>query len=74
MRSPTSALPRDDTMTGTPIPFWFIEYLCAERGIDRVFALELVSTYLLTRSAGANAEQLDVDQVVALHALDEGDV
>jgi hypothetical protein len=60
-------------MTATPIPLWFIEYLCAERGIDRFFALELVGTYLLTRKAGANTEQLDVDQIVALHTASGDD-
>jgi hypothetical protein len=70
MHTPSSGFPQGDTMTGVPIPFWFIEYLCAERGIDRVFALELVGTYLLARSSGADPEQVDVDQVVALNALD----
>lgn len=71
MTSPTSNL-QDDAM-GASIPFCFIEYLCAERGIERGYALDLVGTYLITRSAGTESESLDVDQIVNLHVLEQGE-
>ena len=46
----------DDAMTSSPVPLCFIDYLCAERGIEREYALELVGTYLITRSAAARGE------------------
>lgn len=58
---------------GASIPFCFIEYLCAERGIERGYALDLVGTYLITRSAGTESESLDVDQIVNLHVLEQGE-
>lgn len=56
MTTPNPEHPANDVMSGPPISFDFIDYLCATRGIDREAALELVGEYMMARSADAQRE------------------